>query len=435
MQQQPQSQRPHPMPSSGRGDPISGIIGELQTSWRLFTDPRVPVYAKALPVLIGLVYLLMPADVLPDPLLGLGQVDDLGLLAIMVVAFRFLAGASIGTLMLARQQPQPSSENGASNGGELVGADDSSSTGAFWPEGGQPQGGGSQSEPPRINYNIYSPRASGKGYCGLTVLVIALLVVGVVVWPPIRDTVCWAAPWINPDLRPPFCPKPPEPIDTPIIRTLRTVSKLELVNMTSADVIEVELHGCIFGTEKLLYIATGKAIVGIDFEKLSENDISVDELNKRVTLRLPPPELFDAFPDVDHSRIYRYDKPLACPNNAGDMVKTAQVHFKKELEDMAQSEETLKIAEKHVLSILKLFLVEFGFSDIQVTFSTREIEVGATPPSPAEAESPPAATGTTQSSETPVPIIVVTDTPAPPPTPIDTPAPASTPVPVETASP
>ena len=197
----------------------------------------------------------------------------------------------------------------------------------------------------------------------------------------------------------------------------------------------MELHGCILGKETLLYIAEGKAIVRIDLEKLSENDIAVDEINKRVSLRLPPPQVFDTFVDVDKSHVYRYDKPLGCPNKERDLVKAAQVDFRRRLEEDARSEETLKIAEKHVLFIAKLFLIEHGLTDVNVNFSTREIEEMATPPSPAEAESPPAATGTTQSSGTPVQIIVVTDTPAPPPTPIDTPAPASTPVPVETASP
>ena len=98
--QQPPSQRPDSTLLDVRPDLISGIIREFQITWDLFTNPCVPMYIKVLPVLIGLVYVLIPTDLLPDSLLGRGQLDDLVLLAAMVVAFRFLADASIGAVMM-----------------------------------------------------------------------------------------------------------------------------------------------------------------------------------------------------------------------------------------------------------------------------------------------------------------------------------------------
>jgi uncharacterized membrane protein YkvA (DUF1232 family) len=44
--------------------------------WRLFKDPRVSLAPKLVP-LGALVYLILPVDLLPDVLLGLGQIDDL----------------------------------------------------------------------------------------------------------------------------------------------------------------------------------------------------------------------------------------------------------------------------------------------------------------------------------------------------------------------
>lgn len=48
-------------------------------SWRLFRDPRIPIYKKAIPFIAGVIsiaYLLFPFDVLPDPFAILGQLDD-----------------------------------------------------------------------------------------------------------------------------------------------------------------------------------------------------------------------------------------------------------------------------------------------------------------------------------------------------------------------
>ena len=53
--------------------------------WRLLRDRRVAVWAKA--ILIGAVlYVILPFDLIPDGLLGLGQLDDL---TILVLAARW----------------------------------------------------------------------------------------------------------------------------------------------------------------------------------------------------------------------------------------------------------------------------------------------------------------------------------------------------------
>ena len=51
----------------------------LQLIWRLIKDPEVPLVVKLFHM-GALVYLIMPIDVLPDAFLGLGQLDDLGVI-------------------------------------------------------------------------------------------------------------------------------------------------------------------------------------------------------------------------------------------------------------------------------------------------------------------------------------------------------------------
>jgi uncharacterized membrane protein YkvA (DUF1232 family) len=54
-----------------------GVRERLRLSWRLLRDERVSSFKYALPALISL-YVLSPVDPIPDFLLGLGQMDDLG---------------------------------------------------------------------------------------------------------------------------------------------------------------------------------------------------------------------------------------------------------------------------------------------------------------------------------------------------------------------
>jgi uncharacterized membrane protein YkvA (DUF1232 family) len=69
-----------------------GIRDQLRLGWRLLRDERVPALKFALPALLGL-YVVSPLDPIPDFLLGLGQMDDLGVVI-------------VGVLLLARGIPK-----------------------------------------------------------------------------------------------------------------------------------------------------------------------------------------------------------------------------------------------------------------------------------------------------------------------------------------
>jgi len=69
-----------------------GIRDQLRLSWRLLRDDRVSGLKFALPTFLAL-YVVSPIDPIPDFLLGLGQVDDLG----VVIA---------GVLLIARIMPR-----------------------------------------------------------------------------------------------------------------------------------------------------------------------------------------------------------------------------------------------------------------------------------------------------------------------------------------
>lgn len=60
---------------------LKEIIRQLRLFWRLLRDRRVPVWTKAIPF-ISLAYLLVPVDLVPDVLVGLGQLDDLAVVAL-----------------------------------------------------------------------------------------------------------------------------------------------------------------------------------------------------------------------------------------------------------------------------------------------------------------------------------------------------------------
>ncbi len=79
--------------ADGRRD-LLGILGQVRLAWRLWRDRRVPVWTKLVP-LLGLAYVVVPFDLLPDPMLGLGQVDDLGVIILALKLFLSLCPAAL----------------------------------------------------------------------------------------------------------------------------------------------------------------------------------------------------------------------------------------------------------------------------------------------------------------------------------------------------
>ncbi|MCS7061370.1 MAG: YkvA family protein [Anaerolineae bacterium] len=66
------------------------LVNRLRLTWRLMTDRRVPVWLKVIPFAPAL-YLLWPADLLPDLFPFLGQLDDLGMFLLGMETFIALA--------------------------------------------------------------------------------------------------------------------------------------------------------------------------------------------------------------------------------------------------------------------------------------------------------------------------------------------------------
>jgi uncharacterized membrane protein YkvA (DUF1232 family) len=74
----------NPVKSAGL---ITGIVENARLGWRLFRDQRVPVLTKLLIPGVALAYLLLPVDLLPDVLPGLGQLDDIAMIAFALKLF------------------------------------------------------------------------------------------------------------------------------------------------------------------------------------------------------------------------------------------------------------------------------------------------------------------------------------------------------------
>jgi uncharacterized membrane protein YkvA (DUF1232 family) len=80
------SQEQKPVVSAERVGALAQALRTLRLVWRLLRDSRVPLFPKLI-ILVAAIYIISPVDVVPDVILGLGQLDDLGIAMLAVALF------------------------------------------------------------------------------------------------------------------------------------------------------------------------------------------------------------------------------------------------------------------------------------------------------------------------------------------------------------
>ncbi len=80
------SQERKPVPASDALGALGQLMRTLRLVWRLMQDPRVPGLPKLI-IPAAILYVLSPIDLVPDMILGLGQIDDVAILFLSISFF------------------------------------------------------------------------------------------------------------------------------------------------------------------------------------------------------------------------------------------------------------------------------------------------------------------------------------------------------------
>jgi Protein of unknown function (DUF4230) len=159
----------------------------------------------------------------------------------------------------------------------------------------------------------------------------------------------------------------PDPVT--IVRQVRTLSRLETIEYTLEKVITAEsgqgAFGFLFG-DRLLLVAHGHVVAGIDLGKLTSEDVSVSP-NGQVTLRLPPAEIFDSALDNDKTYVYSRDTGALTHGNV-DLESQARQAAVVEIGRAAIEDGILDQAELNARAVLQSFLGSLGFSQVVIEF-------------------------------------------------------------------
>jgi hypothetical protein len=146
-----------------------------------------------------------------------------------------------------------------------------------------------------------------------------------------------------------------------VVEQVQTLSDLVTVKYVLEKVVILE-DAKWYGENRVLLLAHGIVKAGIDLKKISADDVAISD--KKISIKLPPPQITDAYLDdknsqvIDHSTglLRAFDKDLeqAARQNAVDDVRRA-----------ARADGILDEADKRAKLELELFLRQAGFEQVE----------------------------------------------------------------------
>ncbi|HIE25519.1 MAG TPA: DUF4230 domain-containing protein [Anaerolineales bacterium] len=154
----------------------------------------------------------------------------------------------------------------------------------------------------------------------------------------------------------------PDPIT--IIHEVRSLARLETIQYSVEKVITAEIgqgnFGFLFG-DKLLFVAHGVVIAGIDLEKLGPENMKLEGDTLYVTL--PPAEVFIA--TLDNAKSYVYDRETgALTHGDTNLETTARQAAEQEIYKAAMEDGILKLAQQNAEHFLEKFFEALGYDKV-----------------------------------------------------------------------
>jgi hypothetical protein len=154
----------------------------------------------------------------------------------------------------------------------------------------------------------------------------------------------------------------PDPVT--IIHEVRALARLETIQYSVEKVITAEIgqgdFGFLFG-DRLLFVAHGVVIAGVDMQKLTSDDIRLEGDILYVTL--PDPEIFVA--TLDNDKSYIYDREIGFLTKGSQSLETkARQAAEQEIINAALADGILDLARQNAENYLGRLFANLGYSQV-----------------------------------------------------------------------
>lgn len=154
----------------------------------------------------------------------------------------------------------------------------------------------------------------------------------------------------------------PDPVT--YITEVRALARLETIQYSVEKVITAEVGQGIFGVlfgDRLLFVAHGTVIAGIDMSKLEPDDLRFE--NGVLYVTLPPSEVFVA--TLDNEKSYVYDRETGVLTRGDQNLETtARQAAEQEIRKAAEEDGILELAQQNAETYLAKFFAALGYPNV-----------------------------------------------------------------------
>jgi len=161
----------------------------------------------------------------------------------------------------------------------------------------------------------------------------------------------------------------PDPVT--VVLQVRALSRLESAQYTIEKVITAEIgQGALEGLfgDRLIFVAHGEVIAGVDLGKVAGSDITVAE-DGTVTVIMPAAEVFVSA--LDNEKSYVYDRETGLLTRGDVNLETqARMVAQNEIERAALEDGILDLAATNAASFMESLLLSLGFTNVVIVQGT-----------------------------------------------------------------
>ncbi|MDO8971151.1 MAG: DUF4230 domain-containing protein [Saprospiraceae bacterium] len=154
----------------------------------------------------------------------------------------------------------------------------------------------------------------------------------------------------------------PDPVT--IIHEVRSLARLQTIQYTVEKIITAEIGGGTFAwlnQDKLLLVAHGTVLAGIDLEKLQPEDMWLD--GSVLKIRLPEAEVFIAA--LDNAKTYVFERETSILRQSDPNLETlARKAAEEQIRLSAIEDGILEIAQQNAETYLTRFFLSLGYADV-----------------------------------------------------------------------
>ncbi len=144
-----------------------------------------------------------------------------------------------------------------------------------------------------------------------------------------------------------------------VLQQVKTLSQLVTVQYVMEKVVVLEDVKW-FGENRVLLVAHGIVKAGVDLDQLKPEDLRV--AGKRISLRLPPAQITDAYLDDKQTRVIERTTGLLRAFDK-DLEQTARQNAVDDIRRAARTSGILKDADDRAKAQVKNLLLQLGFEE------------------------------------------------------------------------